>query len=461
MTQQTQATGTAVVIGASMAGLLATRVLSDFYDTVVIVERDALPASPEARKGVPQARHAHALLGHGQQVLEELFPGFAEQLQEQGALLGKGRMFSGGGYLARVADAPCSLYASRPFLEHAVRERVRALPNVSILEQIDVRDLAVDASRARVEGVRVRTRGDDAAERVIAANLVVDASGRGSRTPAWLAALGYPEPVEELVEVNMAYTTRIFRRRPDDLGGDLLVNSAPTPNLTRASAMLALEGDRWLVTVAGYFGDAPPTDDAGFLEFTRSLPAQEIYEMVRNAEPLTEPVTYRFRANQWRHYERLERFPDGFLVIGDAICSFTPIYGQGMTVAALESLALRDCLTQGTDRLAQRFFKRAAKVIAIPWSITVGNDRKLSPATAPRDPFNRALGWYLARFLVAARTDATLAGAFMRVGNLFDPPTALLRPSLALRVLRGGRTSAPHQPEPVAHHEQERQAAQI
>lgn len=457
MTRQAQAGGTALVIGASMAGLLAARVLAGHYEQVVIVERDTLPPTPETRRGVPQARHAHGLLGHGLVSLEALFPGFAGELLQRGARQGGARIFSGGGYLARVDDGPQGLFLSRPLLEHAVRTRVDALPNVAILENTDAREPLADAGCARITGLQVRERAEGAVERVIPADLVVDATGRGSRAPAWLTALGYPEPREELVDVDMHYSTRIFQRTSEDIGGDMLVNVAPTPDLPRASAMIALEDERWMVTLAGYFGEEPPTGEQGFLEFARSLPAPEIFETIRSATPLSEPATYRFRANLWRHYERLERFPEGFLVIGDALCSFTPIYGQGMTVAALEAIALRACLAPGTDQLAKRFFQQAAKVIANPWSITVGNDRKLSPAGARRDPFTRAINWYLDRYLVAARNDATLSAAFMQVANLFDPPSALLRPKLAARVLRRQRRSRlPHRP---AHEQPEGQGS--
>lgn len=428
-----QAMGTAVVIGGSMAGLLAARVLSEHFQRLVIVERDRLPAGPAQRKGVPQGQHAHALLGQGKQILEHLFPGLTEQLRRQGAPLGRGRYFSGGGYFARSPQAPASLYLSRPLLESAIRGRVAALPNVELLQERSVTGLVSDAERRRIVGVQLEG-SDGATAEVVSAALVVDAGGRGSRMPAWLEELGYPRPELERVEVDMAYASRIYERRPEHLAGDLMLIIAPTTQNPRACALLAQEGDRWQVTLAGYFGDRPPLDEAGFLQFARALPTQDVSELLQSARPLSEPVAFRFPSNQRWRYERLHAFPTGLLVIGDALCSFTPAYGQGMSVAATEALALSACLAQGHHDLARRFFQRAAQAIDNPWALTVGNDKRLSQLPLPRP--RRMLNWYLDRYQHAAQTDPVLALAFQRVGNLFAAPASLLHPALAWRVLR-------------------------
>jgi hypothetical protein len=235
----------------------------------------------------------------------------------------------------------------------------------------------------------------------------------------------------------MGYSSRLYRREPAHLDGDLMINVAPTPANPRACGMLAQEDDRWIVTLVGYFGDFPPTDEAGYLEFARNLPVADVYDLIRTATPLSDPLPFRFPANQWRHYERLARFPEGLLVTGDAIASFTPIYGQGMTVAALEALALRDCLAQGPARLAPRFFARASKTIAIAWSITVGGDLALTGSTAGRTRLMRFISWYMGKLQIAARRDEALAFAFQQVGSLIAAPPSLLRPTIAMRVLWG------------------------
>lgn len=442
----------ALVIGGSISGLLAARVLSDFYAEVVILERDSLPAAVEPRKGVPQGRHAHALLAKGREILEELFPGLVQHLVNLGAPRGRGRFFSGGGYLSQIPNGPLSLFVSRPCLETEVRARLLARPNVRVIEQCEVVDLRADESRTRVTGVRVIRRDAGTAEEILSADLVVDASGRGSRAPAWLDALGYSKPEVERMAVDMAYVTRFYRRTPDHVSGDLMVNVAPTQQNKRACGMMAQEGDRWIVTLAGYFGDHPPTDEQGFLEFAQSLATPDVYEVIRGAKPLTEPVAYKFSANQRRHYEKLSCFPEGLLVIGDAMASFTPIYGQGMTVAALEASALRECLARGGVRqLAQRFFQQAGKIVDIAWAITVGNDRRLSESYRPPTLLARFLNWYLPKVQIAARRDPVVAFAFMKVGNLMAAPPSLLHPAIALRVWWGNPAPPPNPDPPPLH----------
>jgi 2-polyprenyl-6-methoxyphenol hydroxylase-like FAD-dependent oxidoreductase len=436
----------AIVIGASIGGLLAARALADYYDEVTILERDALPAADEPRKGVPQGRHTHGLLVRGRELLEQLFPGFNEEIVAQGAVSSdfvEGVLwFNYGRYLCNAPSKLVGLTISRPMLEGGVRRRLLQRPNVRLRERCDALELVVDRNRGRVTGVRVQSRdGSDNAE-TMSADLIVDASGRGSPSPAWLAGLGYAKPREEQIKINVGYTTRQYRRRPEHLHGKSGAIIAACSPGWRFGAMLAQEDERWIVSLGGYMGDQVRADDSGFLEFARSLPKPEIFDVIREAEPLGPLTSYQFSANLRRHYEELDRFPEGFLVYGDALCSFDPVCAQGMTVASAESLALRECLAAGTEEIARRFFKAASRLIDRPWQIAVGSNLRHPRVEGKRTAQVRLINWYIAKFFQAAERDAVLATKFLEVANLMQQPTALLDPRIVLRVWNGNRAPA-------------------
>jgi 2-polyprenyl-6-methoxyphenol hydroxylase-like FAD-dependent oxidoreductase len=433
----------AIVIGGSMAGLLATRVLADYFERVTIVERDQFPANGEQRRGVPQGRHTHGLLASGRRILDELFPGITETLIAAGALEGDvakdSRWFFEGGCLAKEPSDLRGLLASRPLLEGTVRERVLALPNIKTMQDCTVEALV--GSGGRVSGLKTsRTEP-------LTADLVVDATGRGSHSPQWLEAIGFPKPHEDRVEIALAYATRLFRRRATDLNGDRVIVIPPTPAGKRGGAMLAQEGDRWTVTLISHFGNAPVAELGAFIDFSKTLPAPYIHEVIRAAEPLCEGAVTRFPASVRHRYEQLEKFPEGYLVVGDSISSFNPIYGQGMSSSALQAMELGKALSAGSHNLARRFFKRAAKVVDTPWRIAVGNDLRMPETTGPRNAGVNFVNWYMSKLHRAAHHDHIAALAFLRVANLVAPPPSVMHPKIVLRVAKGNifgpRSSAP------------------
>lgn len=440
----------AVVIGASMGGLLAARVLADAFEQVTVVDRDALPAVGEQRKGVPQGRHAHGLLARGREVMEQLFPGMTAGLVARGAILGdpqeRVRWCNDGHRLCQVPSGMVGLCVSRPLLEGHLRHRLAALADVEVRDGWSVSGLVTTAGRDRVTGIR--GAGPDGRDRTLAADLVVDASGRGSRSPAWLADLGYDRPEDETVAVGIGYATRTYRRRDGDIDGDVGVVMAPTLPAGRAGVMLALEDDRWVVTLGGYGDDRPPTDPAAWVAYARSLPSPDIARVVEGGEPLDDPLAFRYPASTRRRYERLARFPAGYLVFGDALCSVNPIYGQGMTVSAVEALELRDWLDL-PGAPASRFFRRAARVIDVPWDMAVGADLRFDHVAGRRTPKVRMVNRYLGRLHPVAARDPEVGRAFLRVVNLLDPPERLMAPSVAWRVLRGRGRRSPGSPAAV------------
>jgi 2-polyprenyl-6-methoxyphenol hydroxylase-like FAD-dependent oxidoreductase len=420
----------AVVIGGSIAGILTARVLYEHGNYITILDRDALPASREARRGVPQGRNTHGLLASGLNVLEALFPRITEELIAAGAvtgdILGDCRWFMEGACHTRFVSGLEGVMSSRPFLETIVRERVRNLPNVSFRDNCAVSGLVV--KKGRVIGVKTN-------EGELPADLVIDAAGRGTHTPQWLEAMGFPKPEEERVEIGLNYTTRRFRRKADDLDGDLAVIIPGTTTKNRGGVMLAQEGGLWSVSLNSRFSPGAPAELDGFIEFAKTLPAPYIHEVVRQAEPVGEASVTRFPASVRRRYEKLRSFPDGYLVIGDALSSFNPVYGQGMSAAALEAMELNSVLKKGTKDLARRFFQRAAKVVDIPWSLATGNDLRVPETVGRRTFVGKVMNAYVSRLHKAAHHDRAVALAFHKVGNLLAPPPSILAPQIALRVL--------------------------
>jgi 2-polyprenyl-6-methoxyphenol hydroxylase-like FAD-dependent oxidoreductase len=429
----------AVVLGGGIGGLLAARVLSDAYRNVLIVDRDQLLGVEGPRRGVPHGRHAHALLARGQQIFEELFPGLHETMAAAGVLAGdmasQLRWYFNGRRLAPGDAGLLSVSSTRPVLEYHVRNRVSAIDGIEFLERTAIRSLMTN-TKGRVTGVRVIGEASETAEQVLEADLVVDATGRGSRMPVWLEELGHARPAEEKVKMDLAYTTRHFRLNEDPYGTDLSINPVASPDNPRGAFFPKLGNNISMLSLTGILGDEPPGDLDGFLAFAKSLPAPEIYATVRDAEPIDDPVTFKIPASVRRRYEKLRTFPEGLLVFGDAVCAFNPVYGQGMTAAALEADALRKHLTNGKEPDALRFFREITPLINAPWEISTGGDLGFPGVEGKRTAKVKMGNAYISRLHAAATNDPEVTKAFFRVAGLVEPPTALMRPSLMIRVMR-------------------------
>ncbi|WP_330253457.1 FAD-dependent monooxygenase [Nocardia sp. NBC_00565] len=437
----------AVVLGAGIAGLLAARVLSEHFSRVTIVERDVVTGAA-VRRGVPQARHLHGLLDRGRTIIEQLYPGFTSEMADRGATTAEAlvgtRWYVGGLRVAPTSTGLTSVMATRPLLESVLRQRTLATPGVRLCEGI-ARGLIGDADRVRA----VSISGGYGAE-AHATDLVVDATGRGSRASVWLAALGARIPEEERLEVDLGYASRLFRWTPGQLGGHSSVIISTGAN-GRGGGAIRVEGDRWHITLAGMLGDHPPTDPEEFADFATTIAAPDIHELITTSEPLDEAVPHRFKSPVRRRFERLSAVPQGFLVLGDALCSFNPLYAQGMAVAAQQALALRDCLAADSTDLPAQFYAAAGKVVDVAWQLAAGADLGHPGVIGPRTTRTRLTNAYVARAHRAAHVDPRVARTFLRVANLVEPPTALLHPQIAGRILlRGnGRTAAPIEPTPI------------
>lgn len=434
----------AIVLGASMGGLLAARVLADFFGTVTVVERDVLPDNPTTRRGVPQGRHLHVLLPRGAQILDEFFPGILRDLVADGAPvwndadLSKLHLSFGGhdmlrsGKIALDPKAMAIYMPSRPLLEWHVRQRLQAISNVTILGGHDVAGLTTTADRNRVTGVRVVIR-DGGAERELTADVVMDAMGRGAHTPALLESLGYGRPQEDHIVMHTTYVSQLLRIPPGTLT-EKLVDIGPAPGRPAGMFLTGYENDTWMFTVFGMVGHEPPRDLAGMLSFAQEYCPAHLLAAVQAAAPIGEVAQHRMPSSQWRRYDKMPRLPDGLLVCGDAICSFNPIYGQGMTVAALDADVLRRCLSRGGTDLPRRYFRASAKPIGVAWKMAAGSDLTFPEVTGRRSRSMRVTSRLVDWMLTACESDPVVGGRFFRVNGLVDTPMRLLRPGFVYRV---------------------------
>ncbi|MFC8434725.1 NAD(P)/FAD-dependent oxidoreductase [Streptomyces sp. NPDC057253] len=430
-------------MGGSLAGLLAAHALAGHADRVTVVERDRLPDGPKPRPGVPQGRHPHVLLKGGQTALESLLPGFLTELREAGAprvgMPSDMVMWQNGRWFRRMPATTHIYTGSRAQLEELVRRRVLADPAISVLDGTDVVGLLGDASRVR--GVRLRERSGDAhaPSRSLEADLVVDASGSGTRAPQWLTAIGAEVPQEETIDTGLAYASRVYRGPSGVLDGETLGYYVyPGPDQVHGGGALPLEDGTHLVIVSGLRGDEPPTGDDEFVTYTKRLAHPLLDRWLEDAEPLSPAFGFRRTANVRRRYDRPGR-PAGFLATGDALCTFNPIYGQGMAVAAMSAVALRDALadprrTPTTRRVQQAILAASRQA----WDISAGADRKMPGATGTAldgGPADQVAGWYLRRVQERSPGDPVVGRAFRAVLTLSAPVSALFAPPVARAVL--------------------------
>lgn len=427
-----------------MAGLLAARVLADVYDTVTVVERDTLPHNAVQRRGVAQGRHLHMMLSAGIPHLESLFPGLLDELGAAGAhvldardpsvfhMRAAGNELSVEGAFATPSE-PTLLLASRPLLECRIRRRVQALENVTTLDGHDVVDFDIHAGRITGATIAERATG---VRRSLESDLLVDATGRSNRLPAFLTAHGYPAPREKTYTVGLNYASQFFRMPQGTLDAKAVVAARPLEKFTGAG-LLAYEDDTVILTLIGLAGHRPPTDLPGLLDAAAVVLPARMDAALRAAEPVGPVAAQQYPVSVWRRYDRLDRFPDGLLAIGDAVCSFNPVWGQGMTSAVLQAVSLQRCLSEGHTDLRRRYFRAAARRLTPIWRSNRVVDFVVIPADGWRAIPKRALNVPMNMLWRAASRDIRLTETWIRSIELLDPPTVWLRPSTLRRIAVG------------------------
>lgn len=442
----------AVVIGGSIAGMLAARVLADHFTSVTIVETDKLPENAIARSGVPQSVQPHVLFTKGYRILEQLFPNIGDELSAAGALtidwLREFHHFIHGGWSAKAESASdlVSFTCSRPLLESAIRSRLADFANVQFMEKHRVTGLLLNSSND-INGVCLRPIGGTNQEE-LSATLVVDAGGRRSQAPQWLESLGFTPPPETVVNPYLGYATRRYRE-PEGFEPDwkvMLISHSP-PDGNRLGYLARIEGGEWIATLGGYGGDFPPLNNEGFLEFARSLPSLKFYEAIKQAEPVSPIYAHRATANRLRHYEKVT-IPEGFVSLGDAVCALCPVYGQGMTLSALSAMLLQQELGKPRRLNSSSFQKDLAKSNSMHWSSATTQDSGF-PTTKrlPEIPgqnkavrLTQLMRWYTKQLQSGANSDPDLHALMMQVGHILKSPLALYHPKVVWRVITGSRS---------------------
>jgi len=435
----------ALVLGGSVAGLLAARVLADHASEVVLVERDDLGGGAVMRRGVPQGAHVHGLLARGLNQMEALFPGITQEMVDDGAE----RADPGidlHWYVDGMHKPPSAVgqgvTCTRPFLEWHVRRRLTALKNVEVVR---ARAEGLTTGAGRVDGVTLSGTGNEGEQ--LRGDLVVDCTGKSTRIDKWLTAVGFDPPPQRKVNVDLGYATRFYARDPDErLGGARAIISVDQ-DLHRARGTVAfpVEGDRWLVTVGGYHEDRPSSDAADFAARLEQDPCKALRPFAHRDDVLSDVATYRYHASVRREFDRCRRFPGGLVGVGDSVACFNPIYGQGMTSAALHSATLSDYLASGAspDQPATRYFRRLRPVINSVWTLSTSADFRLSHVTGDRP---RGL-WFTHRlndlYTKATLRDADMHGLFLRVLNLQQRPDTLARPNNLVRAYVASRRPPP------------------
>ncbi len=430
----------AIVIGGSLAGLLAARVLAEQFERVLIVDRDHLPLTPEPRRGVPQSVQPHVLFAKGYRILEELFPGIGNALEAAGAVSfdwGKDFLcFQQGNWMPTTETATGieSYTCTRPLLESTVRRRVSQLPNVEFLT--GQRVIGLSGDRTLIQGIKLRN-GEE-----YSAQLVVDASGRSTQIPQWLQDLGCVPPTATIVDPQLGYATCRYRIPVEfQPKGKILLVSQDPPNQPRLGYLAAVEHQEWIATLGGYGQDYPPIEEQGFLRFAQSLSNPAFYNAIVWAEPCSAIRAHRATANRLYHYEDMH-LPDGFIAIGDSVCALCPVYGQGMTVSAISAVLLSCWLSQPHQQRSKvlngtSFQKQLAHSNAFPWSLATGFDSKFPTtkgAIAPNWAGNLFQG-YAERLAALAQKDVDVHLQFLEMAHMLKPPSSLLNPRLMLKAL--------------------------
>ncbi len=435
----------AIIIGGSIAGLSAARALSPYYEKVIIIERDENPDTYKPRKAAPQSHHVHLLLRRGEIALNALFPGLSDELLSCGAARIDSsqdiRWHHYGSWKLHYDSGLKIMVQSRPLLEQLIRERIKGLDNLEYYYGYQVKNLNLSADGHSIAGVNIEKMADRSEIISLNSDLLIDASGRGSKTPQWLQELGFSAAQETSIGIGLSYSTRSYRA-PEGIEFDwrLLVQSPQAPHDTRGGYVFHLENNQWLVTLNGYSGEVTPKNNDAFSEYAKNLAEPDVYDAMQKLEPTGEVKSYSVPETIRRHYEKLQNMPQGLIVMGDASCTFDPVFGQGISVAAQEALALSEMLAKETPSsmatAGKRFHKKAATIVDIPWMLSSNEDFRYPATKGEKSPELPILHWYSKQIFELSAIDEEVFDAFAHVLHLLKGIETFFKPSIVWKVIK-------------------------
>ncbi len=429
----------ATVVGGSMAGLIAARVLSNHFEKVTIIEKDIVNNEPETRKGQSQTKHIHLLLVQAMNTLSHYFPDLKEELLANGALeLDVGNdynWYSYGGIKKKGKTGITALTMSRPLLEYHVKKGVVSMGNIVIQDNTKVKEIHIKNNVVRALSIEKEGKREE-----LKTDFIVDASGRGSKSFKWLKQHGYEIPQESKIKIDITYVTVLFKRKKVALGQKLEVisYSPEAPKEKLGVVMMPIEDDRWVLTLIGMRGAIPPQNDQELIMFLKKLPIKGIYDIVSETDRLTEFMVYKYPNSVRRHYEKLKNFPGSYIVLGDTISSFNPMYAQGMASSIFQAKILDEVLGQITsnDHIFKPYISKVTKIIEALWTAGAYEDFKY-PETEGKKPIAANLvNNYMKTLQKAANNDAELFKEILEVAGFLKPGMKLFRPKILWKVFR-------------------------
>lgn len=433
----------AVVAGGSISGKLAARVLSEFFNEVIVIEKDEKNDHVINRKGVPQGHQGHVLLKSGEEIIEELFPGIIEELSLNGS---KKSDFAGdlfwshhGTQKIRFNSSVFISQQSRPLLEWQLQQRLEKTPNINFRFGCRVKN--VTFSNHEINSVVIEDK--EGSETELLADLVIDASGAAALHNQWLRESRYELPNKTEIKIDLFYASMVYKKIPSELMSwhSLLAYPNP-PEVDRGGMISPIEGNRMLVTLIGYGTKEVPKDLGSFLECARTLEQPELYEAIKNVLPLSKNVqVYRFPALRRYHFEKLKEIPSGLLVIGDAFCRVDPVFAQGMSLAAMEAKALRELLMQELDakKVTKRYYKKVSRIIDIPWLIALTEDFRFRTTSGSKPIGLPILQWYVKKVVAACSHNENVYTRFIQVLHLKSRPISLAHPGILAKVFKSNK----------------------